>query len=110
MLEAKDLSVQEVLMLTDDEVDILLTAATHAPSMHNTQPWRFEVHGPVIDVLVDEERTLPVADPSARAARIGVGAAAFNVRGAAALLGHELRLAADPGPALPEVGAPPVLA
>ncbi|HEY4569389.1 MAG TPA: hypothetical protein VIH10_07980, partial [Kribbella sp.] len=105
MLEAKDLSVQEVLMLTDDEVDILLTAATHAPSMHNTQPWRFEVHGPVIDVLVDEERTLPVADPSARAARIGIGAAAFNVRVAAAMLGHESRLATDPDPARPEVVA-----
>ena len=54
---------------------ILLTAAVHAPSIHNTQPWRFEVHGPVIDVLLDEERTLPVADPAGRAARIGIGAA-----------------------------------
>jgi hypothetical protein len=67
-----------LLTLTDDEIGILLTAATHAPSIHNTQPWRFEVHGPVIDVLLDEERTLPVADPSGRSARIGIGAAAFN--------------------------------
>lgn len=92
-------------MLTNDEVDILLTAATHAPSMHNTQPWRFEVHGPVVDVLLDEERTLDVADPAGRAARIGIGAAAFNIRVAAAVLGHESRLVADPDPARPDVVA-----
>jgi hypothetical protein len=92
-------------MLTNDEVGILLAAATHAPSMHNTQPWRFEVHGPVVDVLLDEERTLPVEDPAGRAARIGIGAAAFNLRVAAAMLGRESRLAADPDPARPEVVA-----
>ncbi|TDW92218.1 nitroreductase [Kribbella sp. VKM Ac-2566] len=92
-------------VLTDDEVDILLTAAAHAPSMYNTQPWRFEVHGPVIDVLADEERSLPIADPSGRAARVAIGAAAFNLRVAAAVLGHKSRLAIDPDPARPEVVA-----
>lgn len=92
-------------VLTDDEIGIVLAAAAHAPSMHNTQPWRFEVHGPVIDVLLDEERTLPVADPAGRAARIGIGAAAFNIRVATAMLGHESRLAVDPDPARPEVVA-----
>ena len=92
-------------VLTDDEVGILLTAAVHAPSIHNTQPWRFEVHGPVIDVLLDEERTLPVADPAGRAARIGIGAAVFNIRVAAAMLGHESRVAANPDPQYPEMAA-----
>jgi hypothetical protein len=92
-------------VLTDDEVDVLLTAAAHAPSMYNTQPWRFEVHGPVIDVLADEERSLPIADPSGRGARIAIGAAAFNVRVAAAVLGHKSRLAVNPDPARPEVVA-----
>ncbi|WP_329000937.1 nitroreductase family protein [Kribbella sp. NBC_00709] len=92
-------------VLTDDEIRIVLAAAAHAPSMHNTQPWRFEIHGPVIDVLLDEERTLPVADPAGRGARIGLGAAAFNVRVAAAMLGYESRLAVDPDPARPEVVA-----
>ncbi|MFI5696401.1 Acg family FMN-binding oxidoreductase [Kribbella sp. NPDC051586] len=92
-------------VLTDDEIGILLTAAVHAPSIHNTQPWRFEVHGPVIDVLLDEERMLSVEDPSGRAAHIGVGAAALNVRVAAAMLGHESRLAVHPDPARQEVTA-----
>jgi nitroreductase len=91
--------------LTEDEIGIVLSAAVHAPSIHNTQPWRFEVQGPVIDVLLDEERTLPLEDASGRAAHIGIGAAALNVRVAAAMLGHESRLAVHPDPARPQVTA-----
>jgi nitroreductase len=92
-------------VLTDDEVGILLAAAVQAPSIHNTQPWRFEVQGPVIDVLLDEERTLAVADPVGRAARIGIGAAVFNLRVAAGMLGHESRGVPNPDPMLPQVAA-----
>ncbi|MGW5194542.1 Acg family FMN-binding oxidoreductase [Kribbella sp. NPDC004138] len=91
--------------LTEDEVGILLTAAVHAPSMHNTQPWRFEVHGPVVDVLLDEERGLPFEDVSGRAAHLGIGAAVFNLRVAAAMLGHQTRFATCPDPARPEIKA-----
>ncbi|MFI6674307.1 Acg family FMN-binding oxidoreductase [Kribbella sp. NPDC050470] len=93
------------ITLTDDEVGILLTAAVHAPSLHNTQPWRFEVHAPVIDVLLDAERSLPASDPADRAARIGIGAAAFNIRVAAAMLGHDSRVVADPDPGRPDIAA-----
>ena len=92
-------------VLTRDEVGILLTAAMYAPSMGNTQPWRFEVAGPVIDVRLDEDLVLPAADPAGRAIRIGLGAAAFNLRVAAAMLGHESTFAASPDPAEPEVVA-----
>jgi nitroreductase len=91
--------------LTEDEIGILLTAAVHAPSMHNTQPWRFEVHGPVVDVLLDEERGLPFEDVSGRGAHLGVGAAVFNIRVAAAMLGHRTRFATSPDPARPEIKA-----
>ncbi|MGZ0153587.1 Acg family FMN-binding oxidoreductase [Kribbella sp. WER1] len=89
--------------LTQDEVGILLAAASHAPSMHNSRPWRFEIHGPVIDVLRDSERAFPAADPGGRMSRIGLGAAAFNLRVAAALLGHQTTLALEPDPARPAV-------
>ncbi|WP_329478731.1 hypothetical protein OG555_39615 [Kribbella sp. NBC_01484] len=91
--------------LTNDEVGILLAAAVHAPSMDNTQPWRFEVAGPVIDVRLDEDLVLPVADPAGRAIRIGLGAAAFNLRVAAAMLGHESTFAVAPDPAEPDLVA-----
>ena len=70
--------------LSMEQIDILLGAAVAAPSMHNTQPWRFEVNGHVIDVFLDGARALPAEDPTGRAMRIAAGAAVFNLRCAAA--------------------------
>jgi len=86
-----------------DEIGILLSSAGLAPSMHNTQPWRFEVTGQVVDVLLDEDRTLPAEDRSGRLTRIGLGAAAFSLRVAAAMLGFETTLAIDPDPDRPDI-------
>ena len=55
--------------LPADHVDILLGAAVAAPSMDNTQPWRFEVGGHVIDLFLDGSRTLPAEDPTGRVTR-----------------------------------------
>jgi nitroreductase len=79
-------------------VDELLAAATAAPSMHNTQPWRFKVSQDAIEVRADPERTLPVADPAGRTVHIACGAALFNLRLAAAVAGREpvVQLLPDP--------------
>lgn len=61
-------------------VRIALEAAIRAPSLYNTQPWRFEVRGDEIDVLLDEDRVLNVVDSSGREARLSCGAAIFNMR------------------------------
>ena len=74
--------------LPANDVDVLLAAAVAAPSMHNTQPWRFEVEGHVVDVYLDGSRTLPAEDPAGRAMRIAAGAATFNLRCAAETLGY----------------------
>ncbi|MFD7155641.1 Acg family FMN-binding oxidoreductase [Kribbella sp. NPDC059898] len=74
--------------LSAGDVDVLVSAAIAAPSMHNTQPWRFEVDGRVVDVYLDGSRTLPAEDPSGRAMRIAAGAATFNLRCAAETLGY----------------------
>jgi nitroreductase len=57
-----------------------LTAAVAAPSIHNTQPWRFRVRAGGVDVLADHSRRLAVLDPSGREAVISVGAALLNLR------------------------------
>jgi nitroreductase len=71
-----------------EETRILLAAAIRAPSMLNTQPWRFRVHGNVIELRADRRRSLPVADPHGRALCVGCGAALLNLRLAAAHLGR----------------------
>ncbi|NED70862.1 hypothetical protein G3I51_00505 [Streptomyces sp. SID9944] len=82
-------------------VESLLHAAVAAPSMHNTQPWRFgmEADTGAIHVRADRARRLPHCDPQLRAQHLSVGAAVFNLRVAAAHLGWEpdVRLLPDPG-------------
>ncbi|MET7280679.1 hypothetical protein ABZS29_20740 [Kribbella sp. NPDC005582] len=74
--------------LPEAHIRALLEAAIAAPSMHNTQPWRFEVEGHVIDVYLDGSRMLPAEDPTGRAMRIAAGAATFNLRCTAESLGY----------------------
>ncbi|MCD7442312.1 nitroreductase family protein [Streptomyces lincolnensis] len=67
-------------------VTALVTAATAAPSLHNTQPWHFRWHsdGRVLELRADLDRSLPRTDPDHRALHLGCGAALFNLRVAAA--------------------------
>ena len=58
----------------------LAAVAGAAPSLHNAQPWRFRVGRDHIDVLLDRSRLLPVADPKARQAHLGLGSAVFLLR------------------------------
>ncbi|MFF7645245.1 Acg family FMN-binding oxidoreductase [Streptomyces canus] len=81
-------------------VESLLAAAVAAPSIHNTQPWRFRLDpdSQVLEVHSASERTLPLTDPVHRAQYLSVGAAVFNLRLAAVHLGMrpEVRLLPDP--------------
>jgi nitroreductase len=55
-------------------------AAIRAPSMHNTQPWRFRVLSDGIEVIADRTRALTVADRRGWGARMACGAATYNLR------------------------------
>ena len=82
----------------------LLAAAVAAPSMHNTQPWRFRVRrtANTIELRADPARMLRYSDPRGRALHIACGAALFNLRLAAAVAGRQpvVQLLPDPGQAL----------
>lgn len=68
-----------------------LGSATLAPSMHNTQPWRFRVSraDQTIELYADPSRMLKYGDPQGRAVHIACGAALFNLRLAVAVGGRE---------------------
>jgi nitroreductase len=64
-----------------------LEAAGRAPSIHNSQPWRFRVNQPgTIEVYVDGSRRMRVIDPLGREALLSIGAALMNMR--IAILAH----------------------
>ncbi|WP_406054619.1 Acg family FMN-binding oxidoreductase [Kribbella sp. NBC_00889] len=72
----------------EDVRDQLLRAAVAAPSVHNTQPWRFRFRGWVVEVHRDRDRELPAEDRDRRMLYLSLGAAVFNLRVAAALCGY----------------------
>lgn len=68
----------------------LVSVAEAAPSIHNTQPWRFRLDpgAGTIEVHAAGERRLEHADPDGRALHVSVGAALFNLRCALARAGR----------------------
>lgn len=85
--------------LSDPQVrDFLVSAAVAAPSVHNSQPWRFHVEPHSIDVVADQSRRLAVIDESGRYLAISCGAALFNLRVAGTYLGFHPRVSVLPSP------------
>ncbi|MFJ9770589.1 Acg family FMN-binding oxidoreductase [Kitasatospora sp. NPDC101157] len=89
------------LALDATTLEKLVSAAVAAPSIHNSQPWRFRLQPDTstLEVWADRSRTVPAADPQGRALHISVGTAVLNLRIAARHLGWapEVRLLPDPG-------------
>lgn len=80
--------------------------ATRAPSIHNTQPWRFRVGPGWLQVLADNSRALPVIDPVGRERALSVGAAVMGARLSLAAAGLESQVELVPAePSEPELMA-----
>lgn len=82
----------------------LITAAVAAPSIHNTQPWRYRLDADTstIEVRTAPDRALLHTDPTGRALHISVGAAVFNLRVAVAHFGWEPVVHLLPKPSEPD--------
>lgn len=63
--------------------------AIRAPSIHNTQPWRFVLTGDTLEIHADRTRQLGVLDPRGRQLSISCGCALYNARVAIAAAGYE---------------------
>jgi hypothetical protein len=79
--------------------------AIQAPSIHNTQPWRFVLSDQRLEIHIDTSRRLNVLDPRGRQLVISCGCAVMNARVAIAAAGFEPLVER-----LPYQGKPNVLA
>ncbi|MBK3576426.1 nitroreductase family protein [Streptomyces sp. MBT65] len=72
-------------------LETLIAASVAAPSIHNTQPWRFRLDPDTVtlEIRAVAERGLRHTDPSGRALHVSVGCALFNLRVAVAHHGWE---------------------
>jgi hypothetical protein len=84
--------------LTAEQVRTVLTAAAAAPSLHNSQPWRFRSTRSMLELYADTSRALPVADADHRELVLACGAALTNLRLAIRVLGvyPDVLLCPDP--------------
>jgi nitroreductase len=74
-------------------------AARYAPSIHNTQPWKWTVHPDRLELHAVTDRQLTVQDPDAHMLLLSCGAALHHARVALAAAGWESRVertAGDP--------------
>jgi nitroreductase len=77
-------------------------AAGHAPSVHNTQPWRWRV-GQTLDLYADRTRQLGVTDPDGRLLTLSCGAALHHAVVALAAVGWRAEVPRWPDPDQPDL-------
>src|SRR5262249_11141723 len=86
----------------------MLAIASRAPSVHNTQPWRFSVTVHAIELYADPARKVH-QDAIGRQMLISCGAALFGLRLAVRELGRVPAVTLLPDPARPALLAPGTL-
>lgn len=75
-----------------------LELACRAPSLHNSQPWRWVVDSTVVDLFRDPGRAVRSVDGSGREAIISCGAALDHFRVAMAAAGWDINVDQFPNP------------
>ena len=105
--ETGGLTPKGTAMTAYEESDLrrAAAAAIRAPSLHNSQPWRFRLRDGGIEVLADPARQLAVADSGGWAVRIACGAATMNARLALAVQGTPAEVVIRPDRRQPDVVA-----
>jgi nitroreductase len=95
--DAVPMPVPEAVAIPSGQAGYLVRVAARAPSLHNTQPWRFKVRPDAIELYADYSRQLSI-DPIGRELLISCGAALYGLRLAVRSLGRtpEVELFGEP--------------
>jgi nitroreductase len=75
----------------------------YAPSIHNTQPWRWRVDGAVLELYAEPTRQLAASDPNGRLMVVSCGAALHHARTALAAGGWVIVVERFPDPGQPNL-------
>ena len=79
-----------------------LSLASRAPSIHNSQPWRWRVGTESLHLYADRDKHLPNTDPDSRDLLLSCGACLHHAVTALAALGWECKVHRFPNPAEPD--------
>lgn len=80
-----------------------LALAVRAPSIHNTQPWRFRICRGTVQLYLDSARAVVASDPDGRDLLVSCGAALHHLRIALAARGWSAVVRRLPDPAVPQL-------
>lgn len=99
------LETEKPAMPTTVDIEVVVNAvelACRAPSLHNSQPWRWVIGKTTIELHADRSRVIRSADSSGREALIACGAALDHFRVAMAAAGWDTSVETFPDPDRPE--------
>jgi hypothetical protein len=82
-------------------IHAVLSLATRAPSIHNSQPWRWRVGDESLHLHADPDRHLPNTDPDSRDLLLSCGASLHHAVVALAALGWQAKITRLPDPLHP---------
>jgi nitroreductase len=82
-------------------IHAVLSLATRAPSIHNSQPWRWRVGAQSLHLYSDPDRHLPNTDPDSRDLLLSCGAALHHAVVALAAMGWQAKITRLPDPLQP---------
>lgn len=83
-------------------VEMLVELACRAPSVHNSQPWKWTYADGYLDLFTDRSRLLNAIDPTGRQLVISCGAALDHLRKAAVTFRWSVDVEEFPTPAAPD--------
>ncbi len=92
-----------VAPLDPARVEPIVAVANRAPSIHNTQPWLWQLHPAHLSLRADRDRQLRVADPDGHSLMISCGAALALTELGLRTLGREVVTTRLPDPADPDL-------
>jgi nitroreductase len=84
-----------------DTARAAVALANRAPSVHNSQPWRWRIGPSSLHLFADDTRALPATDPEGRDLRLSCGAALHHLRVALLAAGYRAKVHRLPDPGHP---------